>query len=373
MLDVDEDLEQIRSEINRIDKEMATLFEQRMKAVEGVGAYKMERGLPVSDPSREQAVIERNVEYIENKMYRGYYTSFIKNTMKLAKQYQHSLLQGQRIAYAGIEGSFSSEAAGIIFPDSRVMSFSDFAGAYNAVVDGECESCVIPIENSYNGEVAQTVDLLFMGDLYINGIYDLAVSQNLLGVRGASLSDVKTVISHPQALGQCEKYINEHGFATLDCSNTAVAAKNVSESGDRSVAAIASKKTAELYNLEILDTDINDSAENTTRFLALSRYDNRDRTGRDDGVSVLLFTAHSEGNEVGALAKIVGKISEYGFNMRVLRSRPTKRLVWDYYFYVEIEGNLCSERGKRLMTELKPLCGVLKNPGCVARGPVLKD
>lgn len=154
-----------------------------------------------------------------------------------------------KIAYSGVEGAFANIAASRIFPDGHLVSFGDFEEAYNAVVDGECDCCVLPIENSFAGEVGQVMDLMFQGSLYINGVYGLPVVQNLLALPGTKMSDIKEVVSHPQALSQCAAYITKHGYSMRQSSNTARAAKEVVERGDPHVAAIASAETAELYGL----------------------------------------------------------------------------------------------------------------------------
>jgi chorismate mutase/prephenate dehydratase len=111
-----------------------------------------------------------------------------------------------------VEGAFAHIAAGRIFPEGNCVSYSDLKAAYNSVVTGECDAAVLPIENSYAGEVGQTLDLIFSGTLYINGIYELEIHQNLLGIADATVDDIKKVTSHPQALSQCHDYIEMRGF-----------------------------------------------------------------------------------------------------------------------------------------------------------------
>ena len=125
------------------------------------------------------------------------------------------------VAYSGIEGSFASIAAGKLFPSAGRVSCKNFAEAYRKVEEGKCEMAVLPIENSYAGEVGQVMDLMFEGNLSINGVYELGVSHCLLGPQGSCLETIKKVISHPQALEQCDEYIYEHGFETIQSENTA--------------------------------------------------------------------------------------------------------------------------------------------------------
>ncbi len=352
-------LEQARENINTIDKQMADLFVQRMQAVQMVSEYKMEHGLPVLDAAREEQVIARNAALVEDETLRSYYVNFLRNNMGLSRQYQQLLQQGLKVAYCGVEGAFAYIAARKIFNDSQKLAYESFADAYHAVVKGECDCAVLPIENSYAGEVSQVIDLLFSGPLHVNGIYELEITHNLLGLPGASREDITTVISHPQALAQCAKYIDRNSFEARSASNTAVAAKKVVETGDTSLAAIASRDTAELYGLKVLESHINASSTNTTRFAVFSRVEENSAGARDDQF-ILVFTVR---HEAGALAKAIGIIGDCGFNMRTLRSRPMKELLWQYYFYVEADGNSKSPEGQRMMQELSQVCDKLRIVG----------
>ena len=353
-------LNEAREIINKVDKEMAELFVERMRAAEMVARHKKEHGLQVFDPVREAEVIRRNSSLIESDELRAYYVNFLEKTMAVSRAYQTKLLEGMRIAYCGTEGAFAHIAARKLFPTAKKIAFGSFDDAYASVVSGECDVAVLPIENSYNGEVGQVTDLLFSGSLYVNAITELAISQDLLGVPGAKLADIKEVVSHPQALGQCKGYIKDHGFVEIEYSNTALAAGYVRDRGDKSVAAIASEEAAEIFGLSVLERNINASRSNTTRFAVLSRSENK-HTAQDMRVhTLLLFTVR---NEAGALAKAIEIIGKHGFNMRSLRSRPMKELLWQYYFYVEAEGNINTDEGKAMMQELSEYCDRLKSVG----------
>ena len=353
-------LDKARKIINEVDAEMRELFIKRMRAAEMVAEYKKERGLGILDTQREAEVIRRNSELVSDVAIREYYVSFLKNNMAVSRAYQSRLMEGMKVAFSGTEGAFAHIAAENLYPSAEKVAFPDFASAYRAVEAGECEVCVLPVENSYNGEVGQVTDLMFSGTLYVNGMFDLRVSQDLLGVKGATLSDIKTVVSHPQALGQCATYIKEKGFSAKEHANTALAAREVAALGDKSIGAIASGEAAELFGLDILDHDINESKSNTTRFAVFSRVANK-RIPSERGVhSILFFTVR---NEAGALAKAVEIIGSHGFNLRSLRSRPMKELLWQYYFYVEAEGDVQTERGTAMMEELEEYCDKLKFVG----------
>lgn len=353
-------LEKARRIINQVDGEMAELFVKRMQAAEMVAEYKAERGLAILDASREEEIIREGAKRIESPVLREYYVRFLKDTMKISRAYQSRLMEGLRVAYSGTEGAFAHIACGNLFPNAIKVSYRDFKSAYKAVEGGECDICVLPVENSYNGEVGQVTDLMFSGSLYVNGMYELAVTQDLLVVPGATIADIKKVVSHPQALGQCRDFIRKGGFETVEYSNTALAAEYVAKLGDKSVAAIASKEAAGIFGLEVLDHDINAQRNNTTRFAIFSRVSNASGARDGDLHSILLFTVR---NEAGSLAKALDVIGSFGFNMRTLRSRPMKELLWEYYFYVETEGNIQSERGQSLLEALGEFCDKLKFAG----------
>ena len=349
-----------REKINEIDRKMAELFVERMKASELVAEHKQEHGLEILDPIREAEVIRRNSELVEDPVYREYYLNFQKSTMSISRAYQSRLLEGMKVAYSGTEGAYAHLAATKLFPTAKKLGYGSFDEAYAAVEAGECDVAVLPVENSFNGDVGQVCDLMFSGSLYVNSITELAISHDLLAPKGTSIDDIKTVISHPQALGQCHNYIVKHGFAEMEFSNTALAAKHVAKINDGKSAAIASAEAAEIFGLEVLATNINESKSNTTRFAVFSRSKNKPAINDKRVHTILLFTVK---HEAGALSKAIEIIAKYGFSMGALRSRPMKELLWQYYFYVEAEGNLDSENGKKMMEELKNHCDRLKSVG----------
>lgn len=353
-------LTEARKIINSVDAEMARLFCRRMAAVKDVLEYKREHGLPVLDTARENAVMEANSSLIEDAALKEYYISFIRSTMAVSREYQRSLLSGIRAAYCGVEGAFAQIAAKHIYSDCEAKAYPSFAAAYAAVEEGECEVAVLPIENSSAGEVGQVMDLIFAGNLYVNGVYELAVEQNLMALPGTALSDIKTVLSHQQALLQCASFIEKNDMQTKAFDNTAAAAKFVSENNDRSIAAIASDETARLYGLQIIERDINSERSNTTRFVAVSRVRNDKQSFPSGQGCVLMFAVK---NEAGALADAINTIGKYGFNMRSIHSRPQKETMWQYYFYAELEGDINCENGKAMLAELDGRCDRLKLAG----------
>ena len=353
-------LEDARKIINEVDSQMAALFVKRMRAAELVYEHKKEFGLPILDQNREDAVIAKNSALIEDEVLKGYYIDYLKHLMSVSRAYQHRMQNGLKVAYSGVEGAFAHIAAGRIFPESDRVSCRDFQAAYDSVVNGECDVAVLPIENSYAGEVGQTIDLIFSGGLFINGIYELEIHQNLLGIPGATVEDIKKVTSHPQALAQCHDYIKLKGIDAEDASNTAVAAKMVADANDKTLGAIASVETAEIYGLKVLEANINKSGENTTRFAVLSKVQANSSTLSS---SVLMFTVK---HEAGSLANAISIIGKYGYNMTALRSRPLKKHSWQYYFYIEIDGTIATDNGTKMIDELNMVCDRLKVAGTFA-------
>ena len=353
------DLSLARQEINEVDEEMARLFVRRMHAVARVAAYKIAHGLPIYDEARENEVIARNAARVEEEELRAFYVQYLSEGMRVSRRYQEKLVNGMKVAYSGVEGAFASIAAKKIFPGAARVPYPDFRAAYDAVVSGDCDCAVLPIENSTAGEVGNVFDMLFAGQLYIAGVYDLFINQNLLALPGTRPEDVRTVISHPQALAQCADYLRRGKYHTKPFENTALAARHVLETGDRTQAAIASDETAELYGLEIIAKNINEENINMTRFAVLTRAVNESpaEQGRH---SIIMFNVS---DEAGSLCKAIDVISSYGYNMRCLRSRPMKGLMWQYYFYVEIEGNLSSPHGKEMLEDLRHCCAKLKMLG----------
>lgn len=359
------DLEQCRKDIEEIDKAMAELFEKRMETAGCIAEYKKTFGLPIFDAAREKALIERNLEYIENDTFKMYYELYLKDVMEISKKYQHTKLEGIKVAYCGIEGSFASIAAARILPDATKVPCKSFRAAYEAVENGDCELCVLPVENSYAGEVGQVSDLMFGGDLSITGIYELSVSQCLLGVPGSSLATIKTVYSHPQALDQCAEFLNKNSITSNAMENTAVAARKVSQMNDVSVGAIASRESAELYGLTVVQEQINESATNVTKFAVFTKHYDIMKNAAPKSTYIMMFTVE---NAAGTLARAIAILGKYGYSMKVIRSRPLKDVNWQYYFYTEVEGNLYSDNGEQMIAELKKECASVKIVGAYKVG-----
>ena len=355
------ELEMARKMINELDSEMARLFEKRMRACEAVAKYKRENGLSILDTTRENEVIRKNSTLIEDSVIREYYVTFLKRMMEISRSYQSRLNEGIRVAYNGVPGAYAYIAIKKMFPEATPVSYPDFTSAYQATENGECDACVLPIENSFAGDVGTVMDLIFSGSLYVNQVIDLPIVHNLLAVESASADTIKKVVSHPQALSQCAEYIQAHRYESESFPNTAASAQYVKEQNDPTIGAIASDETAKIFGLKIIESSVNTSRSNTTRFAVFSRScAEADAGGKMNNHFILTFTVK---NEAGALAKTLDIIGAHGFNMRNLRSRPMKELLWSYYFYIELDGNVNTRDGKEMLRELGATCDRLRLAG----------
>ena len=352
-------LEAARGQINEIDQEMAGLFERRMAAVETIIRYKQEHHLEILDSGREQEVIARNSQRIQNPALMDYYTDFIVHLMGLSKQYQARLLHRDTVGYQGVTGAFSDIAARHLFPHGRIASYPSFEAVFDALDQGEIAYGVIPIENSFTGDVGNVLELLWAHDCYITAIYDQPIVQNLLACKGARLEEIRQVYSHPQALAQSQKFLRDLGLEPVPYGDTALAAKYISEEGDPSKGAIASAETADLYGLEVLVPAINTSAENTTRFAVISK--NLPLDG--NRFSLLFALSH----DPGSLAKVIQIIAQRGFNLESIKSRSMHSTPWQYFFYVEVVGRLHSPEGEALLAAIRPACSHLRALGIYDR------
>ena len=338
-------LDKAREKINAIDVQMRELFEQRMKAVEEVAEYKLKNNMKIFDPDREAEVIEKNSIKMQNEKLKPYYREYIQEVMDISKSYQESIVNCDTYGYQGVLGAFSHIATQRLFPHGKMKNYAAFEGAVKGVLNHEIAKAVLPFENSYTGEVGEILDLLFKYDVVIQSIYDLKINQNLLGLKGATLCDIKQVYSKDQAINQCQDFLKNFDYELIPYANTALAAKFVSESQDKSKAAIASIETAELYGLEVLAENINTSKDNTTRFVVVGN-----ELPEDGNHLSIVFTVH---HESGQLAKIMQIVAKYGFNMENIKSRSLKDASWQYYFYMEIEGHYRDEKMQSMLEECR--------------------
>ena len=348
------DLQEIRKELDVIDRQIVDLYEKRMKLCGDVAEYKISVGKPVYDGEREKQKLEA-VRQMAGEEYRQGASELFTQLMTISRRLQYRLLaehgqtfdtgfqkidripvEGARVVYQGVEGAYSHEASMAYFgEDADAFHVRTWEEAMRAVEDGRADYGVLPIENSSAGAVSDNYDLLIKYHNCIVAEIFLPEKHALLGVPGGSLEQIHTVFSHPQALMQCSEYLNSHGeWSQISVENTAVAAKKVLEEGDPSQAAVASEAAAKLYGLQILKSGINYNKDNVTRFIVVSR----NRVYQKDAAKVSL--CFELPHRSGTLYNMLSNFIYNNVNMRMIQSRPIPGRNWEYRFFVDIEGRL---------------------------------
>ena len=288
------------------------------------------------------------LQYIKEEKYQDSYKEFLQDIMAISRKYQKMILNQDVVGYQGVEGAFSHIACTHVFPEHKKQRYASFEDVFKAVVDGEIRYGIVPFENSYTGEVGEVLDLLIKYPVYVCKDYDLKISQNLLGIPGAKLEDIRQVYSKDQAIYQSKQFLEGRGYELIPYPNTALAAEYIAKQNDKKKAAIAAKENAERYGLAVLAEDINTSAQNTTRFIIIGR----DLQPSGNIFSLAVIIPH----KAGALVSAMNIIARHGFNMQSIISRSIKDRPWEYYFYVEIDGNIQKEQEQLLVQELKDVC-----------------
>ena len=256
--------------------------------------------------------------------------------------------KGKTVVYAGVPGAYAEEAAIRFFGGQvKYTNVKKFDDVVKAVADGDAEYGVIPIENSSAGFVTGNYDIIRTAGVKIVAQITIDINHCLLGMKEARISDITKVYSHPQGLMQCKEYIDQNGFQAESVSNTARAAQRVRDDGNRSHAAISSERAAEIYDLKILDRNINFSADNSTKFVILTR--EKVFLSNSVNVSICFTTQH----KVGALYDVMGIIDVNQLNMTSIESRPSLKHKWEYWFYVTFEGKLRDRNVIKALRELE--------------------
>jgi len=273
-----------------------------------------------------------------------------------------------RIAFQGVGGAFSEQAALQFAPDAEAIGFPTFEEAFDAAVRGECTHACLPVENSLAGSINQTYDLLTDSVLHVVGEQVVRVHHNLLARPGTRFEDVRRVYSHPQALAQCQAYLRKHGFEAVTDFDTAGAAKLLAEHGGEGRAALASKRAAAAYGLDVLAENVEDLAFNYTRFFVLGA-DAAPRGDTPHKTSLVLATRHRPGDLVDCLVEF----PKHGINMTKLESRPRRDKPWSYLFYVDIEGHVEDAPVAGALTGLMRKAAFVKFLGSYPAAPALVE
>ena len=366
------DLNEIRSEIDKIDDELVRLFCQRMHVAAQVADYKKANNLPIFQPARERAKLQDVAEKAGPEM--ANYTRVLYSMLfELSRSYQSKrngecsplyrnitqaiehtpklFPQAPMVACQGVEGAYSQIACEKIFKNPFIMYFKSFEAVFSAIDQGLCQYGILPIENSTAGSVNKVYDLMIEHNFSIVRTFRLKIDHNLLVNPGTNLADIKEVYSHEQAINQCGNFLHSlPGVNVIPVDNTALAAQMVAQSGRKDVAALSSRACAELYGLDCLRSSVQDKGNNRTRFICISR--NLEIYPGSDKTSIMMVLNHKP----GALYKVLARLYTLGINVTKLESRPIPDREFEFMFYFDLETSIYSEEFVQLMCELDEMC-----------------
>ena len=373
------DLKELRTEIDSIDDQLVKLFAQRMEISAQIADYKKEKSLPIFVPAREREKLADVAEKAGPDM--ANYTRVLYSMLfELSRSYQSKLTgevsplyreiteaientpklfpQAPMVACQGVEGAYSQIACEKIFKNPFIMYFKNFEGVFSAIDKGLCQYGILPLENSTAGSVKKVYDLMIKHNFSIVRTFRLKIDHNLLAKPGTKLSDIKEVYSHEQAINQCSEFLQQlTGITVIPVANTAIAADMVFKSDRKDVAALSSRSCAELYNLEILASSIQDKGNNRTRFICISK--NLEIYPGSDKTSIMMVLPHRP----GSLYKLLARLYTLGINVTKLESRPIPDRDFEFMFYFDLETSIYSEEFVQLMCELENLCEDFKYLG----------
>lgn len=368
------ELEQYRQEIDRIDGELVQLFLERMAVTGKVGEYKQRAGIPVLDAGREKQVIAAKTALTDDPARKADVAALYEEIMAISRRQQRKLVRegaeepgyaayaaalaarrepvaAPRVVYQGEPGCYSEEAAvGFFGPEVSSRGLAWFPDVFAALERGEADYAVLPVENSSTGSIRQVYDLLAQYNYYVVGECQVKVEHCLMALPGVALEDIRTVYSHEQGLMQCERYLDAHwGWRRVPTLDTAGSAKQVAESGDRTAAAICSRRAAQIYGLHILAEGVNYNAMNHTRFVVVSPVLEL-RPGRNK-ISAVFRLPHQS----GSLHEILTVFAVQGLNLLKIESRPIPGRGWEYLFFLDFTGDLAAPEMDGVLHELGQL------------------
>lgn len=345
-------LAEIRAEIDRIDAEILQLINRRARCAEEVAQTKLSEGEQGTfyRPDREALVLRRIQELNQGPLPDQTAMRFFRELMSACLALEKPL----EVAFLGPEGTFSQQAVFKHFGSSvNAVPVTTIGDVFNAVELSKCHFGVVPVENSTEGVINHTLDRFLTSPLKICGEVEVRVHQNLLGL-AASLADIKEIFSHQQSLAQCRKWLETHlpGVKVTAVNSNAEAARLASL--DKQTAAIAGLAAAEVYQLPVLENNIEDQSNNTTRFIVIGRQASAP-TGKDK--TSLVF---STGNQPGALYRSLESFAKFGIGMVNIESRPSRQGLWDYVFFIDIDGHSEDPKVAEALALLKANVNMLK-------------
>jgi len=353
----DQRLAPLRAQIDAIDQELLELISKRAKAAQEVGHIKNESSAPIFRPERENQVIQNVLQKNPGPLLADGLASIWREIMSACR----ALESKQTIAYLGPTGTFSEQAAHQFFGQSiSGLPCVSLDEVFKAVEKGAATFGVVPVENSSEGAVSRTLDLLLESPLQISGEVVLPIRHHLLTKHG-NLDGVKTVCAHAQALAQCQQWLSVHApqLQRQAVSSNAEAARMASK--DSSIAAIAGEPAQLAYGLQIVSAQIQDDPNNRTRFVVIGQY--ACQPCGQDQTSLVLSVA----NQPGAVHHLLGPLAKHGVSMTRFESRPARKGSWEYHFYIDIEGHTSDAKVATAITELKTIAAFYKNLGSYPR------
>ena len=369
------DLSQLRVEIDKIDSQIVELYEERMKISSEIADYKIANGKKVFDKEREKEKIKAVKNLTHSEFNSIGVEELFSQIMSMSRKLQYQKLaqegaslrlpfipvesldkENARVCYQGAEGAYSEEATVRYFGEGvHAFHVDTFRDAFGALEEGSADYAVLPIENSTAGIVTEVYDLLTEYESYIVGEQIIDIRHCLLGVKGATLSDIRTVYSHPQSLMQSGRFLTENSqISQVSMKNNAFAARKVAADNDKSQAAIAGKRAAKVYGLEIIKEGVNQADSNSTRFIIVTS-----RKIFLEGakkISLCLEISH----EPGALYHLMSHFIYNNLNMTGIESRPIEDRNWEYRFFIDFEGNLEDSSVKNALRGLREEAKMMK-------------
>ena len=368
-------LEELRNQLDEIDNRMAELYQMRMDVCQQVGEYKVKAGRKVYDRQREKDKLADVASKVQGEFNKKGIKELYSQLMSMSRKLQYQRLveagalgrlpfiqihsldkENARVVFQGTEGAYGQAAMNQFFgEDVNCFHVRTFRDAMEAIEEGSADFAVLPIENSSAGPVNEMYDLLDEFENYIVGEVELPVEHALTGVEGASISTIRRVYFHPQALMQSAKYLDEHrDWQQIGVANTAVAAKKIVEEKDVAQAAICSAHAAEIYGLKVLDSKINDNDNNSTRFIIVTNQKIFLKDAKK--ISICFEVAH----ESGSLYHLLSHFIYNDLNMTKIESRPIEGRTWEYRFFVDFEGNMSEGAVKNAIRGLREEAKSLK-------------
>ncbi|MCL1880206.1 MAG: chorismate mutase [Actinomycetia bacterium] len=370
-MDIKQELDELRSQVDEIDREIVPLFVQRMALSLAIGKAKGRGNMSVLNQQREQQIIDQALEATDQSIV-GETALLMRTIIALSREHQYAQLMDRdrhllpkprklardsiSCAYQGVPGSWSEQALLQVFPDAHKEAVDFFEDVFLAVRDGNVDYGVVPIENSTTGAIGETYDLLRKYGCFIVGRTSVRARQCLLAAPGTRLNDIREVLSHPEGFKQCSGFLHNRAWDLTATRNTAVAAETVAKKKSSRFAAIGSRRAAELNELAVIATDIMDSDKNTTSFVVIAANPEYDESS--DIITITFSTAH----RAGALCEALLPYLAHEVNMLRIESRPSEP--GKYRFFADLAGNINDDVLIDCLLQAKSLCEYIEVLGC---------